>query len=158
MPRRCTHRCDPSEARWRAPMPSPDINATSVAATILAALESLEITDTVYEDFWHTWPLTQAVTEEVTAALPRRGTLLLVGANSLLAETLLRLGYRLTLWRFGEQVLAGRARAAVTATLDGASPWPKDDARYDGIVCTLSLEKGERGIALALRALAAQVA
>jgi glycosyltransferase involved in cell wall biosynthesis/SAM-dependent methyltransferase len=120
-------------------------------------LDSLAITDIVYHDFEYTRPLVEEVLFRLVNQVERGGKVLVIGANTLLAQCVLDAGYDLHLWRFGENLLSDdieeQVRGRLTPEMLAHSCLPFGDERFDGVVLPLIFEHVPASPAAVLRAL-----
>jgi hypothetical protein len=136
------------------------VEASEVRALVGRVLDGMAITEMVYHGHAHTRPLVEdllfRLMNHVDAGTPAR--VLLVGGNSLLAETIAAAGYDLHHWRFGENVFTddveARLRGRLTPPMFGAGCLPLGEERFDALVLPLVFEHVPEGPAAVLRALA----
>jgi hypothetical protein len=90
-------------------------NARPDTGALLAeVLDGIEVTDRVFHELQHTMPLTFALVQRVRS-VPSR-IVLVVGANELLARSLVRLGCEVDLWHPPQGVLSDEMRRLVSRT------------------------------------------
>lgn len=126
----------------------------TVSQVTAEALEGLRVTDLVYEDFWHTSPLTECIAAAVDQAVQPGASLLVIGPNAHLIATLRRLGNEVETWKFGNQVYETDVISPITHTVVPHQPLPRPERQYDAIVVCLTLERLTASPTESLRTLA----
>jgi glycosyltransferase involved in cell wall biosynthesis/2-polyprenyl-3-methyl-5-hydroxy-6-metoxy-1,4-benzoquinol methylase len=118
--------------------PDQVVSVWAVRELVREALDSMDITDVVYHDFEHSTPLVEDVVFQLLNRVDRGSSVLAIGANGLLAKSILAAGYDLTLWRFGQSLLPAELGAhvggAITAEDLASGAVPSIEARYDALV------------------------
>jgi glycosyltransferase involved in cell wall biosynthesis/SAM-dependent methyltransferase len=111
---------------------------------ITDVLDEMQVTDVEYHCLEYTRPMVTNLLLPLVQRSSGRGKVLVVGPDALLAEMLLKLGYDVDIWTFGEQLLpenqAEYIRGSVTpdTLLEGAIS--ADDKIYDLIILPKVLE------------------
>jgi glycosyltransferase involved in cell wall biosynthesis len=122
-----------------------------------AVLDRLPITDRVYHHLDYSKPLVVELVERIRRALSPPARVLLVGPDSLLAETLVSLGYAVDVWHFRQGHLTdemlARVRADVTPERLAEGDFPPADEPYELVVVPLVVESVPGSPATFLRAL-----
>jgi hypothetical protein len=105
-------------------------------------LDDLEVTERAYHHLNFSLPLVADLVHRARQTTEAGARVLLVGGNTLLAEVLVRLGYRLDIWQFSQAYMTDAMKPLVTRrvsaeTLDSLEP---TDERYELIIAPLVVE------------------
>lgn len=120
------------------------VSRATVARLADEILDQLPLTDRVYHHLDYSRPLVVELAARVGAAHPPPARVLVIGSDSLLAQTLIELGYEMELWAFPEghliDELLDRVRQTVTPRQLAQEPLPWSGQPYDAVILPLVLE------------------